>query len=94
MDMEDVIVSEKKLQDPGQKSATWQTTNFHSLDNIVETLLSFFHADYCLMFYCFSLNNVLYKGKNAMNELVDLVTQWFTHRDTFHTDVQKIYDSV
>ena len=40
------------------------------------------------------LNNVLAKGRNTMNRLVEIVLRWFTRRVGFHTDVKKMYNSV
>lgn len=37
----------------------------------------------------FSLNDILSKGRNDMNEPVDVVIQWFTNRNTFYTDISK-----
>ena len=41
-----------------------------------------------------SLNDILAKGKNNMNSLVDIVIRWRTHANALHTDVQKMYNSV
>ena len=41
-----------------------------------------------------SLNDILAKGKNNMNMLVELMIRWRSHRYAFHTDVQKMYNSV
>ena len=37
-----------------------------------------------------SLNDILEKGKNNMNELVEIVICWSTHKIGFHTDVKKM----
>ena len=42
----------------------------------------------------FSLNDILAKGRNNMNKLVEIVIRWYTHKFAFHTDVQKMYNSV
>ena len=42
----------------------------------------------------FSLNDILAKGRNNMNKLVEIVIRWYTHQFAFHTDVQKMYNSV
>ena len=42
----------------------------------------------------FSLNDILAKGRNNMNKLVEIVIRWMTHKVAFHTDVQKMYNSV
>ena len=41
-----------------------------------------------------SLNDLLAKGKNNMNNLVDMILRWRTHLHAFHTDIQKMYNSV
>ena len=41
-----------------------------------------------------SLNDVLAKGRNQMNKLVEIVLRWFMRRVGFHTDVKKMYNSV
>ena len=42
----------------------------------------------------FSLNDILAKGRNNMNKLIEIVIRWMTHKIAFHTDVQKMYNSV
>ena len=39
----------------------------------------------------FSLNDVLAKGKNNMNKLVEIFIRWFTYLVAFHTDIKKMY---
>ena len=41
-----------------------------------------------------SLNDILAKGKNNMNKLVEIVICWSTHKIGFHTDVKKMYNTV
>ena len=41
-----------------------------------------------------SLNDILPKGRNNMNKLVEILIRWRSHRFAFHTDVQKMYNSV
>ena len=41
-----------------------------------------------------SLNRLLAKGKNNMNNLVEIVIRWSAHKFAFHTDVQKMYNTV
>ena len=41
-----------------------------------------------------SLNDILAKGKNNMNKLVEIVIRWSTHKIGFHTDVKKMYNTV
>ena len=42
----------------------------------------------------FSLNDILAKGTNNMNVLVEIFLRWRTHKYALHTDVQKMYNSV
>ena len=41
-----------------------------------------------------SLNNILAKGKNDMNKLVEIVIRWSTHKIGFHTDVKRMFNTV
>ena len=41
-----------------------------------------------------SLNDILAKGTNNMNVLVEVFLRWRVHAAAFHTDVQKMYNSV
>ena len=41
-----------------------------------------------------SLNDILAKGKNNMNKLVEIVIRWSKHRIGFHTDIKKMYNTV
>ncbi|MEM7375655.1 MAG: hypothetical protein AAF587_44090, partial [Bacteroidota bacterium] len=42
----------------------------------------------------FSLNDILAKGTNNMNRLVEILIRWTMHHTAFHTDVRKMYNSV
>ena len=42
----------------------------------------------------YSLNNVIAKGRNNMNKLLEIVLRWMTHQVAFHTDIQKMYNSI
>jgi len=42
----------------------------------------------------YSLNDILAKGKNNMNMLVEVLLRWRTHQYAFHADIQKMYNSV
>ena len=42
----------------------------------------------------FSLNDILAKGKNNMNKLVEIILRWRTHQFGFHSDVAKMYNTV
>ena len=41
-----------------------------------------------------SLNDILAKGKNNMNLLVEILIRWRMHAYGFHSDVQKMYNTV
>ena len=41
-----------------------------------------------------SLSDILAKGKNNMNKLVEIVIHWSTHKTGSHTDVKKMYSTV
>ena len=41
-----------------------------------------------------SLNNLLAKGINSMNKLVEILIRWTTHSCAFHTDIQKMCNAV
>ena len=42
----------------------------------------------------FSLNDILAKGTNNMNRLVEILIRWSLHTTAFHTDIRKMYNSV
>ncbi|MCH2406210.1 MAG: hypothetical protein MK200_08470, partial [Nitrosopumilus sp.] len=42
----------------------------------------------------YSLNDILPKGRNNMNKLLEIVIRWMAHKHAFHTDVQKMYNTV
>ncbi|XP_066913574.1 uncharacterized protein, partial [Clytia hemisphaerica] len=42
----------------------------------------------------YSLNDILAKGTNNMNSLIELLIRWTSHQTVFHTDVRKMYNSV
>ena len=42
----------------------------------------------------YSLNDILAKGRNSMNKLVEIMIRWSVYLVGFHTDVQKMYNSV
>ena len=41
-----------------------------------------------------SLNNILAKGRNNMNKLVQILIRWLIRRCGFHTDIQKMYNCI
>lgn len=42
----------------------------------------------------YSLNDILAKGRNGMNKLQEIFIRWSMYRVGYHTDVQKMYNSV
>ena len=42
----------------------------------------------------YSLNDILAKGRNNMNKLVEIVIRWRSYKYAYHSDVQKMYNSV
>ena len=42
----------------------------------------------------YSLNSILAKGRNNMNKLVEIFIRWSVCKFGFHTDIQKMYNSV
>ena len=42
----------------------------------------------------YSLNDILAKGKNKMNNLLEIFIRWMTHKIALATDVQKMYNCV
>ena len=37
----------------------------------------------------YSLSDILAKGRNNLNKLVEIVIRWFIHKVAFHTDIQR-----
>ena len=42
----------------------------------------------------YSLNDLLPKGRNNMNKLVEIVIRWMIYKYAYHTDVQKMYNTI
>ena len=42
----------------------------------------------------YSLNDLLAKGRNNMNKLVQIAIRWTTHLFAYHTDIQKMYNTI
>ena len=42
----------------------------------------------------YSLNDILAKGRNNVNKLVEIVISWYIHKVAFYTDIQKMYSSI
>jgi hypothetical protein len=42
----------------------------------------------------YSLNSLLAKGRNNMNKLVEIAIRWMIHKCAFHTDIQKMYNTI
>ena len=41
-----------------------------------------------------ALNDILPKGVNGMNKLVEILIRWSVHRCAFHCDIQKMYNTI
>ena len=41
-----------------------------------------------------SLNDLLAKGTNNMNKMIEIIIRWFSYPYVFHTDIAKCYNSV
>ena len=42
----------------------------------------------------YSLSDILAKGRNNMNKLVEIAIRWYIHKVTFHSDIQKMFNSI
>ena len=42
----------------------------------------------------YSLSDILAKGRNNMNKLVEIAIRWYIHKVAFHTDIQKMFNSI
>ena len=42
----------------------------------------------------YSLNDLLVKGRNSMNKLVEIVIRWGIHKFAYHSDIQKMYNTI
>ena len=42
----------------------------------------------------YSLNDLLAKGRNSMNKLVEIVIWWKIHKFAYHSDIQKMYNTI
>ena len=42
----------------------------------------------------YSLNDIVAKGKNNLNVLIEIFLRWRTHKIAFHNDIQKMYNKV
>ena len=65
----------------------WKDSSISTLCILVFDLLQIIDTGY-------SLNEIIAKGKNNMNKLVEIVIRWSIHKVAFHTDIQKMYNSV
>ena len=41
-----------------------------------------------------SINDILAKGRNNMNKLVEIIIRWFSKRFALHTDISKMYNTL
>jgi len=102
-DRKDILKSEKKLQDLGYVEyvkrcchlvqnfipwrAVWKVSSISTpcrvvFDGSMPTKSGF------------SLNDIVAKGRNNMNKLLEIFLRWRGHRIGFHTDIQKMYNSM
>ena len=42
----------------------------------------------------YSLNDLLPKGRNSLNKLVQIFIRWLVRECAFHTDIQKMYNTI
>ena len=42
----------------------------------------------------YSLNSILAKGRSNMNKLVEIMIAWLLHKFAYHTDIQKMYNTI
>ena len=42
----------------------------------------------------YSLNSISAKGRNNMNKLIQILIRWMVYRYVYHTDIQKMYNTV
>ena len=42
----------------------------------------------------YSMNDLLPKGRNSLNKLAHIVIRWRMHPSAFHTDIQKMYNTI
>ena len=111
-DRNDVIKSEKKLQDLGyveyvknMSSEIQEMLQSHPVQNFIPWRAVWKISSIstpCRIVYDasmptnsgFSLNDILAKGRNNMNKLLEIFLRWRGYRIGFHTDIQKMYNSV
>ena len=111
-DKEQVIQSEKKLQDLGHVEFTRNLPNnlqvmlknspiqnfipwrvIWKVNSVSTPCRLVFDASQ-ISKTGYSLNDILVKGRNNMNKLVEIVIRWYIHKVAFHTDIQKMYNSI
>ena len=111
-DKEQVIQSEKKLEDPGHVEFTRNLPN-HFQIMLKNSLIQNFKpwrvvlkvnsiSTPCRLVFdasqifntSYSLNNILAKWRNNMKRLVEIVIRLYIDKVAFHTDIQKMYNSV
>ena len=109
---EQVIQSQKKLQDLGHVEFTHNLPNHLQRmlkDSPIQNFISWrvvwianSVSTPCRLVFDvsqisntgYSLNDILAKGGNNMNKLVEIVIRWYIHKVAFHTDIQKMYNSI
>ena len=111
-DKQDIIQSEKKLQDLGYvdyvKNLTLEQKQKLKSSNIQNFIpwRAVWNENSCstpcrMVFDAsqptsssYSLNDIIAKGRNSMNKLIEIVIRWSIYPVGLHTDIQKMYNSV
>ena len=81
------MLHENKIQNFIPWRAVWKTNSLSTPCRIVFDASQATSSGY-------SLNDLLAKGRNNLNKLQEVTIRWMMHRTAFHTDVQKMYNSV
>ncbi len=78
-------------ENPIQNFIPWHIVyNLNSITTDTRLVFNFSHSTPS----GYSLNDLLAKGRNNMNKLVDILIRWRTHKVVFHTDVEQMYPSL
>ena len=84
-------VQEDLKNNPIQNYIPWHPVwNRNSLTTSCRIVFDFSHRTPS----SFSLNDILAKGRNNMNKLIEIFIRWRTHTEAFHTDIEQMYPSL
>ena len=76
---------------PIQNFIPWHIVyNMNSITTDIRFVFNFSHATPS----GYSVNDIVVKGRNNMNKLVEILIRWRTHKVAFHTDVEQMYPSI